>query len=401
MRNMLVVRMGDFRRSSRVKGLVQGPKRTLQAYVRPPVERPEQSPIRQPRHAGRPNSEAAFARRRPAWMPARPCGVSHQKDHILTSFTDLGLAAASSSRRSRSEGYATTDADPGPGHPARARRARPARHRADRHRQDGGVRAADPAAPCRRPPARPTAAAAACWCCRRRASSRPRSPKASAPTAATSASPVTVVFGGVAHRPQIAGARARRRRARRDAGPPARPHGRAERRRSTPTRCSCSTRPTRCSTSASCARSGSIVSELLEQRQNLFFSATMPHEIGALAAELLNDPVEVVGGARRHHRRARVNQRVIHVEQPKKRALLVELLANPGHGAHAGLHAHQARRRPRRRAISRLPASRPPPSTATRASASASRRSPPSSDGEDPRAGRDRHRGARHRHRSA
>jgi len=71
-----------------------------------------------------------------------------------------------------------------------------------------------------------------------------------------------------------------------------------------------------------------IVSHMSSKRQNLFFSATMPQEIGKLANELLRDPVRVavtpvastVDG---------VTQRVIHVESDNKRPLLVELLADP------------------------------------------------------------------------
>jgi ATP-dependent RNA helicase RhlE len=70
-----------------------------------------------------------------------------------------------------------------------------------------------------------------------------------------------------------------------------------------------------------------IVSHMSARRQNLFFSATMPPEIGKLAAEMLHDPVRVsvsptaatVDGVR---------QRVIHVESHNKRALLVELFAD-------------------------------------------------------------------------
>ena len=36
-----------------------------------------------------------------------------------------------------------------------------------------------------------------------------------------------------------------------------------------------------------------IVSRMTARRQNLFFSATMPSEIGKLAGELLKDPVKV------------------------------------------------------------------------------------------------------------
>ncbi len=71
-----------------------------------------------------------------------------------------------------------------------------------------------------------------------------------------------------------------------------------------------------------------IVSMLASKRQNLFFSATMPHEIGALAAELLVEPkrVEIAPAATTVER---VEQRVILVEQTKKRALLAEMFADP------------------------------------------------------------------------
>ena len=71
-----------------------------------------------------------------------------------------------------------------------------------------------------------------------------------------------------------------------------------------------------------------IVSKLSMKRQNLFFSATMPHEIGALAAELLVDPVRV-SVAPSATTIERVEQRIILIEQSKKRSLLVELLSDP------------------------------------------------------------------------
>lgn len=71
-----------------------------------------------------------------------------------------------------------------------------------------------------------------------------------------------------------------------------------------------------------------IVSRVPKARQSLFFSATMPFEIGALAAELLTDPLRV-SVAPSATTVERVNQRVIFIEQKKKRALLAELLANP------------------------------------------------------------------------
>ena len=63
-------------------------------------------------------------------------------------------------------------------------------------------------------------------------------------------------------------------------------------------------------------------------RHTLFFSATMPAEIGRLAGELLKDPVrvEVTPVATTAER---VAQRVLHVEAGGKRALLASLLRAP------------------------------------------------------------------------
>ncbi len=72
-----------------------------------------------------------------------------------------------------------------------------------------------------------------------------------------------------------------------------------------------------------------IVAKLSNKRQSLFFSATMPHEIGSLAAELLRDPVQV-SVTPVAKTADRVVQRAIHVEASKKRALLVELLTDAG-----------------------------------------------------------------------
>lgn len=70
-----------------------------------------------------------------------------------------------------------------------------------------------------------------------------------------------------------------------------------------------------------------IVSHLSRKRQNLFFSATMPREIGHLANDLLHDPVKVAVTPSATTVET-VSQRVIHVETHKKRALLAELLAD-------------------------------------------------------------------------
>ncbi|MFM7085163.1 MAG: DEAD/DEAH box helicase [Hyphomicrobium sp.] len=70
-----------------------------------------------------------------------------------------------------------------------------------------------------------------------------------------------------------------------------------------------------------------IVSELPHQRQSLFFSATMPHEIGALAAELLKNPIKI--SINQETKVANdIEQKVIFVEQMQKRSLLVELFNN-------------------------------------------------------------------------
>lgn len=71
-----------------------------------------------------------------------------------------------------------------------------------------------------------------------------------------------------------------------------------------------------------------IVQHLRARRQNLFFSATMPQEIAALAAELLNDPVRIAVTPVATTAE-RVYQQVMHIEAGKKKSLLVELLADP------------------------------------------------------------------------
>jgi len=60
-------------------------------------------------------------------------------------------------------------------------------------------------------------------------------------------------------------------------------------------------------------------------RQNLFFSATMPSEIEKLSAEILNPNPLKVSVTPQATTVDRVNQRVVFVEQPRKRALLAEL----------------------------------------------------------------------------
>jgi ATP-dependent RNA helicase RhlE len=71
-----------------------------------------------------------------------------------------------------------------------------------------------------------------------------------------------------------------------------------------------------------------IVARLPKSRQSLFFSATMPREIAALAGEFLRDPVEVKV-APVATTAERVSQQVYLVDAAHKRHLLVELLAAP------------------------------------------------------------------------
>ncbi|MTJ83614.1 MAG: DEAD/DEAH box helicase [Telmatospirillum sp.] len=70
-----------------------------------------------------------------------------------------------------------------------------------------------------------------------------------------------------------------------------------------------------------------IVGQLPKQRQNLFFSATMPTEIGALADELLTDPVSV-SVAPAATTVERIHQQVLLVDAANKRDLLVGLFAD-------------------------------------------------------------------------
>ena len=71
-----------------------------------------------------------------------------------------------------------------------------------------------------------------------------------------------------------------------------------------------------------------IVAKLPRDRQNLFFSATMPKEIATLASEMLHDPVQV-RVTPLATTAERIVQEVFHVEAPRKRELLLELLKRP------------------------------------------------------------------------
>ncbi|ODT88751.1 DEAD/DEAH box helicase [Phenylobacterium sp. SCN 70-31] len=68
-----------------------------------------------------------------------------------------------------------------------------------------------------------------------------------------------------------------------------------------------------------------IVRYVPKARQNLFFSATMPKEIETLAGEILNPNPLKVSVTPQATTVERINQRVLFVEQQRKRALLAEL----------------------------------------------------------------------------
>ncbi len=70
-----------------------------------------------------------------------------------------------------------------------------------------------------------------------------------------------------------------------------------------------------------------IVATLPKKRQNLFFSATMPGEIGKLAAELLIDPARV-SATPSATTVAKVDQRLLFIEAERKRQLLAELFVD-------------------------------------------------------------------------
>ena len=69
-----------------------------------------------------------------------------------------------------------------------------------------------------------------------------------------------------------------------------------------------------------------LLKPMKRDRQNLMFSATMPKEIGRLAADILNDPVRVEVTPQSKPAE-KISQRVIHVEPRDKGTQLVELLA--------------------------------------------------------------------------
>ncbi len=72
-----------------------------------------------------------------------------------------------------------------------------------------------------------------------------------------------------------------------------------------------------------------IIPLLPKQRQSLFFSATMPKEIGSLADDLLRDPVKV-SVAPVATTAERIDQKVIFIETGRKRYVLADLIRKEG-----------------------------------------------------------------------
>ena len=254
-------------------------------------------------------------------MPTRGNRVALQW-RMTTTFQDLGLAPSLLAAL-EDVGYEAPTPIQARDDPAAARRARPDRPGADRHRQDRGVRAADPAGarlrptgPCRR------------WCSRPRASWPSRWRRRSTPTASD--------LGRVRGRCRSTAASrssrsrspagARRPRRGRHAGPD---HGPPAARHAPPRRaCAwwCSTRRTRCCAWASSRTwSGSSARRRRAGRQTALFSATMPPEIRRIAERHLQDPV-AIEIARKTLTVPAIEQRYLHVPQRQKLDALTRLL---------------------------------------------------------------------------
>ncbi len=87
-----------------------------------------------------------------------------------------------------------------------------------------------------------------------------------------------------------------------------------------------------------------VIQKLPQKRQTLFFSATMPPEIEALANNILYEPVRVevtpVSSTSE-----KIEQAVYHVGKENKRALLVHLLNDKSIKKRACVYPHKTWRR--------------------------------------------------------
>ena len=160
---------------------------------------------------------------------------------------------------------------------------------------------------------------------------------------------VAVVFGGVSERPQADKLQPRHRHPRRHARPPARPHGPAQRVARQSTEIFVLDEADQMLDLGFFKPIRRIVADLPKKRQSLFFSATMPKEIEELTRELLRNPTKVAVAPAIDHRRARVAARDPHRAEQEEGAA-GRAAGRRGDASHAGLHPHQARRRPRRQA---------------------------------------------------
>ena len=85
-----------------------------------------------------------------------------------------------------------------------------------------------------------------------------------------------------------------------------------------------------------------VIAMLPEQRQSLFFSATMPESIVKLSKTILTDPIRVEV-ARVSSAAETVDQRMLFVSQGAKRDLLVDMLNRPEVGDVACVHENEIR----------------------------------------------------------
>ena len=332
-------------------------------------------------------------------LPRHPCvlcalGHGPISDTISMSFAHLGLAEPLV-RALEAKGYTTPTPIQAQAIPTVLDGPRPARHRADRHRQDRGVRAAVDPAPRRQRQARP---ADALPHARPRPDARARQPdrreRARLRQVLASMS-VATVFGGTSinkNRQDMA------RGVDILVATPGRLLDLIEQRFVNLAMVEILVldeadqmldlgfiHALQQDRAACCPR----------QRQTLFFSATMPNAIRELADQFLQRSGDRLGRARRDHRRARRSVR--HLRQPGGEAGAADdPAARPGGRACAGLHAHQARRRPRREAARRQ-RHRRQRDPRQQEPAAARARAGRVQVGQGQGAGRDRHRRARHR----
>ena len=329
--------MSDSARSSRVKDTC----RAQCGPICPPVERPNTDPTAQDTRVSRRTGRAWrcwSTRASPQPMRSRP---QERPTHDRISPNSASLLR--SFRRCRTKAT-----------PRRPRsRRRPSRVRSPAATCWASPRPAParpPPSPCRSctawpPTARPRCAkAAACWCSPPPANSPARSAKASAPTAGISASRWRSVFGGVGHRPQIQALARGVDVLVADARPPARPH-RGTRHRPVRHR-GLGARRGRPDARPRLPAADPPDRRPADDRSVRTCSSPPPCRTRSASWRTSCCAIPCKSRSPRRPRRSTASsQRVLLVESHHKRALLVELFADPQMFARARLHAHQARRR--------------------------------------------------------